>query len=500
MKNKFINTIQEHFPSSKQQWKKFTLTSLPIIFSSIVFALNAFVDNFMSTNIEGGNQALSYANTWTEIEVGIIGLTTLIGSSLFAQFLGKQDFLKLKEVINCRLIFAIGIALFFAIPSWIVPWDMVSLISGFDKNMLNIVHIYATDYLRLITISWILNAIWFTMSMILREKHHGLVSFFSSLISLITNIVLNSIFIFGLNLGIEFLAYSTIISNVLALIFVFSFIVIKDKHLGVNPLKIFQISKHIWKLFFKRSFAFVFLAIGSIAVTVRFVIWNIGFPTGSIGNPLFVISAANILGISGMFFNIFWTAFDSVNANVSIYVGKELGANNFDTAKLHAKQLLGFHLVVAVIISLLLFICSFGIEQMRFLANGYKEGLISHLEQIYYQGNINEIVNEAVNDFMENLKFTLWPLCLFIPMFIWFITKSRIISAGGYTNVVALVEAIAGILQLGWLAIICLLISNPQNAMSFPLAYFLFFLADIPKLIVYEILYKKINWVKNIID
>lgn len=496
-KNNFIATIKGYFPENKLQWKKYTLTSLPIIFSSIIFALNAFVDNFMSTNIEGGNQALSYANTWTEIEVGIISLTTLIGSSLFSQFLGKQDYKNLNEVIRSRLLFSLIISLLFAIPSWISPWDMISLISGFDNKMLNIVHVYASDYLKLIAISWIINSIWFTMSMILREKHHGISSFISSLISLLVNIVLNSTFIFGLNLGIEFLAFSTIISNICALSFIVIFILIKDRHLMINPLKVFWISKKIIMMFFKRSFAFIFFAIGSSAVALRFLIWNIGYPTGSIGNTLYIISAANILGISGMFFNIFWTAFDSVNSNVAIYVGKELGADNIKTAKKQAHELLGFHLVVSIIVSLMLFALSFGIEKMTFLADGYKQGLIQHLKELNIS-DINQVVNDAVNLFMANLKYTLWPLCLFIPMFIWFITKSRILSIGGYTNLVALIEGVIGLLQLGWIAIICLVI-NKNNTLSFPLAYFIFYLSDIIKLIIYDILFKKINWAKNII-
>lgn len=498
MKFSFFQNFLSYFPHSKLQWKRFILTSLPAILSAMIFSLNAFVDNFMSTNLDGGNQALSYANTWTELEIGIISLTSVVGSVIFAQYLGKKDFKKVKEVIHIRLLFAIFIALIFSIPSWIIPNQMIMLISGFDENILKSVFDKSTAYLRLITISWILNSIWYTFSMILREKHHGVPPFISSLISLVLNIILNSTFIYGLNLGIEFLAYSTIISNFAGLLFCVLFILFKDRDININPLKIFVISKEIFKHFFARILSFILLSIGSIVVTIRFVFWNIGYPTGSIGKYDYVLSAANILGITGMFFNIFWTAFESVNANVAIYVGKELGADRFHNARINAKQLQGFHTLLALIMALLLFALSFGIEKMNFLADGYKQGLIDHLKSLNLNENtINQISIEAISLFMSNLKYTLWPLCLFMPMFIWFITRSRIISSGGHTNIVGFVEAIVGTIQLGWICLICL-VFNRNNTLSFPMAYFICFLSDIPKMIVYEIIFYKIDWEKNI--
>ena len=488
-----LNFLKSYFPDNKIVWKKYIFTSIPVILSAMVFALNAFVDNFMSTNIEGGNQALSYANTWTELEIGIISLTTIVGASIFSQYLGKKDFKSLKEIISFRIIFSTSIAILFAIPCVIAPKEMVLLISGFDEHIIQSALSNAIIYLRLITISWVLNAIWFTLSMILREKHHGIASFVSSLISLVLNIVLNSIFVFGCHFGIDFLAYSTIVANVISLSFVIIFIFLKDHELKINVLRMFFISSHILKQFFKRFSSFILLSIGSVLITIRFVVWNIGYPTGSIDNPEFYLSAANILGISGMFFNIFWTTLESVNANVNIYVGRELGNNNFDESIKNAKQLQGFHLIIATIMGLLLFALSFAIEQMTFLAEGYKLSLINN-KQITDQ----TLLNNAVAAFMSNLKYTLWPLAFFMPLFIWFITRSRVISSGGHTNIVSIVECTFSAIQIGWLFLIALVFNSPSRPLSFPLAYFIFFLSDIPKLFVYEIIHWKVDWVRNI--
>ncbi len=494
-KTRNISTwIKSYFPENKHKWKSFLLTALPVMLSSMIFALNAFVDNFMSTTISGGNQALSYANTWTEIEVGIIALTTIVGTTLFAQYLGQNDERKVKEVICMRILFAVGISLVFAIPTWITPDGMVKLISGFDDKLSTNIIDKSSSYILIITASWILNAIWYTLSMVLREKHHGGASFISSLISLIANIVLNSIFVIWLELGINFLAISTIIANILGLIYCILYMVIKDRSILINPLKIFIISSEILKQFFSRSISFICFSISSIAITIRFTLFNIIYPTGTIGESAYQISAATVLGISGMFFNIFWTMFDSINANVAIYVGKHLGSNNFDEAQLNAKQLQGFNIIVALVLSALLFILTWCIPYMTFMADGYKKGIEASLSP--------EQVNQAVSFYLETIKETLWPLVFYMPMFIWFITRSKVIAAGGHTNIVAITESICSCSQLGWIAIIGYGINGGTNdpKLTFQLAYSIFFISDICKVFIYEVMIKKVNWVKNITE
>ncbi len=492
--SKNLHGVRAYFPENKHTWMKFLATSVPAILAAMVFSLNAFVDNFMSTRIAGGNQALAYANSWTEIVIGIVGLTSIIGSVVFAQYLGKQDFKKLKEVISMRLIFTFSICMIFCLPSWITPTGMIDLISGFDNSMNDQVKSSSELYLRIITVSWILNGLWYTLAMVLREKHHANVSLIASIISLVANIVLNSIFVYALHEPLEFLAYSTIISNFLGITYVIVFIYWKDHEIAINLLNFFNISKEVCKHFFTRFGSFALLAIGSVAVNLRFLLWNVSYPTGSIGLPEYQLAAANILGISGMFFNIFWTTFESIGSNVAIYVGKELGHNNFNEAVSNAKQLQGFHTILAAFMGMLLFFLSLGVEHMYFLADGYVIGLKEANPLVS-----EAIVNDAIARFLSDLKYTLWPLAFFMPMFIWFITRNRVISSGGHTRIVATVEAIAGTVQLGWLALVGLVFNNPAHPLEFPLAYFIFFLSDVPKLFIYEILIKKVDWVRNIV-
>lgn len=488
--------IKKSFPNSIQRWKLFTITSLPVVFAAMIFALNNFIDNFMAIPIPNGIDKLSYANTWTSLVSGIIAATTIVGSTLFGQYYGANDRVNTRFVLRARMLIALLITMTFAIPAFIFPESMIQLV-GSNK----VSPMIASDsalYLRIIAITWITGAWGYTSAMIMREAGHGKASLFSSIISLSINIILNSIFVFTIG-EIWSLALSTIISQFFSVGFNIAFVWVKNKKIIINPLQLFVISSQIWKQIFKRFSSFVFLLIGSIAVSVRFIFWNVEYYPGQIGtNPLFQLSAATILGISGAIFNIFWSTFESIGANTTIFVGKELGDGNIAQAKANANELQGFHFVMAIIMGLCLLVFSFIIPSMTFLADGYKSGTIEWLmEEGKTYDEALKIANQGVIEYLSQLKMTIWPLAAFMPMWIWYITRSRCISAGGNTNITAGIDGIAGLFQTCWISIMIWVII-PATNITFPLAYSLFFLFDITKVFVYDILFRKYNWAKNL--
>ena len=203
-----MSNLKAFFPANRGRWIKYTLTSLPVIFSALIFALNSFVDNFMATIIPGGNQALAYANTWTTIVTGIIAATTIIGSALYGQYFATNDVKKIREIIRGRIVIALGITIIFTIPALIWPEFLMQIASGFDQNVDQEIMNSGSRYLRWIAISWLFSTWGYTMAMILRESGYGNATLISSCLCLGLNIVLNIIFINLINnnniLGIPF--------------------------------------------------------------------------------------------------------------------------------------------------------------------------------------------------------------------------------------------------------------------------------------------------------
>jgi Na+-driven multidrug efflux pump len=92
---------------------------------------------------------------------------------------------------------------------------------------------------------------------------------------------------------------------------------------------------------------------------------------------------------------------------------------------------------------------------------------------------------------------TIWPLAGYMPMWIWYMTRSRCISAGGKTNITSLVDASGGLVQTCWISILVFVIV-PNTNLGFPAAYAIFFLSDLTKVFVFETLFYKLNWGKNL--
>lgn len=84
-----------------------------------------------------------------------------------------------------------------------------------------------------------------------------------------------------------------------------------------------------------------------------------------------------------------------------------------------------------------------------------------------------------------------------MPLWIWYITKKIIISSGGLTNLTSLVDTASGIIQIIWIIIINLVIVK-TTPLPFPWAYALFFVSDLTKVPVFEYLYYKSTWARNL--
>ncbi|MGL4183618.1 MAG: MATE family efflux transporter [Metamycoplasmataceae bacterium] len=485
--------ILRFFPKNKTKWKEYTLTTIPVIMAALIFSLNGVVDNFMSVSIEGGVVALTYANTWTNIVMGIISMTTIIGSALFGQYFGSNDKQNIRFVLRARMLFAIIISVLFAIPALIAPGQMIDISSGFNSDPS--VRYEALLYLRLISLTWIIGAWGFTSAMIMREAGNLNPALISSVVSLVSNIILNSIFIFWLKSPIWMLAVSTIISQTLLVLYNVLYVYFKNKILIINPLLIFNIDLKILKQFLKRIPSFLLLSVGAALINIRYIFWNMAYGPGSVGPVEYHLSAAAFLGIASALFNVFWSGFESISTNTTIFVARKLGKNQVQEGIENSNELVGFHLIMAIIFGSLLLMVSFIVPYMDFLAEGYR----LELENLEQQTGKPIDIPSAVQYYLENLKLTIIPLSYNMVIWAWFITRERSIASGGRTNLVSSINVFLNILQITWLIILTLVIVlNLGIKIHFTTAYLLFFLFDFIKLFVYEIAFWKIRWARDI--
>ncbi|MGY6171748.1 MATE family efflux transporter [Candidatus Mycoplasma pogonae] len=490
----FLGNLKKFFPESKLKWFTYFRYSVPVIFSAFIFALNGFIDNFMVTHIPQGLASLSYANSWTAIVNGVVAGIGFVCYTISGQYIGANEHQKVRQIMKIRVFMSFLLTMGFAIPAFIFSREFIaawpdaptsqdpSSIAEFNKTIDQ-----GAKYLFYIVITWIILSWTTPLSSLLNETKNGKYGLYSSIISLVANIVGNIFFLKVLGMGVEGAAFASILARVFGIFGDTYFVWKKCPEYLINPFSIHKVKLEIWKNFWKRSFGALLAFSLTLLIIFRNRFFNIAYPQGAIGQTEWAISAALVLGLTGAIAEIFTTTFFAIGTNVNIFVGQNLGKRNFDEAKKNANELKGFHSVIALIFSIFLIIFIVILPYLNYFASSIGQNL-EPMERL-----------KAQQYYIYELQMTLLIVVIMNPIWMWFVTTARLISSGGKTNIAAAMEFVTEILMIGWLAIVCL-VFVPTFKIPMNQAYMYFFLGDLLKLVVYEIVFLKIDWASRIDD
>ncbi len=474
------NVIKKHFPSSITRWKLYALIAFPVMFSSLIYSLNGFVDNFMVGSLKGGAAALSAANTWTGIVMAIITGICATGSIFVSQYFNKGDFEHARQVQRLRIVLSLGITIPFALMAILAPNILIKLMLGENTNSsLEYSQIleYGIEYIRLIAFVWLLYSISVPISLSLSETGHGKYVLGISCLGLTMNIVGNYLLLNVFNFGMTGIAISTLMARGTTFIGYQLSVYLLKFGLFINPFSLLKIKKNIWKQYFKRSFFLFFSSFTFVLIEIRVPLFARAYPIGSIGHPGSGVGAMSVFALTFAIMNIFLTSFSGISATAANFVGKELGKNNLKQALINSDELKGFNTTVSIIISLIFFATTFAIPSLGFLAK-----------------------NEPSKDIiLQNVKTTCWVICLLYPIWV-LLETSRINSlSGGKVNIQTSIDFIYGFLQLIFLVIMVYFII-PNTTWTLAISFLVFSSFDILLLIAFEICYKKLNWNVNVTE
>lgn len=163
---------------------------------------------------------------------------TLVGvgaSTLVAIKLGEKDYKTAGRILgNVILLNALLGALVMAVGLiWLDP-----ILYAFGASDATIG--YAREYMEIILIGNILTHVYYGLNSMLRSMGHPKISMTATILAVFINVVLDPIFIFGLDMGVRGAAIATILSQAIA--------VILQMVVFMNPKEIIHFHKGIWRL------------------------------------------------------------------------------------------------------------------------------------------------------------------------------------------------------------------------------------------------------------
>lgn len=225
--------------------------SVPAIIGMLIQALYNVVDSiYIGQFSKEALTALSLAFPIQMILIAIALGTGIGSSSLISRLLGRKREGEAIEVISYSILIILLLSAIIAIVGYFFSYDLIKLLTS-DRELIKL----GGDYTRIILLGSSTLFFPIIIAEILRGEGNTFIPMLTMIVGAILNIILDPLFIFGTSffpqLGVEGAAYATVISRLIASIFI-GIIFFKRKSkikLRINKLN-FKIIYDIYKVGF----------------------------------------------------------------------------------------------------------------------------------------------------------------------------------------------------------------------------------------------------------
>ena len=296
--------------------------SVPAIIGMIVNALYNIVDRMFIGNIPNiGSLAITGVGITMPIMTIILAFGMLIGIGATANIslnLGKGNRPTAEKLLGNAFTLSIIVGLAIAIVGTICANPILNLFGASENTLF-----YAKEYLNIILLGCTFNILSFSLNSTVRADGNPKMSSFTMVIGCGTNIILDYVFIFILNLGVKGAALATIISQAITFFIILYYYTAGNSNLKLKVENL-KLKKHLVTMTFAIGIAPFATQIANSLVQV---IANNALKTyGSdlaIG-AMTVISSLNIIFMMPIF---------GINQGCQPIIGFNYGAKKYERAK-----------------------------------------------------------------------------------------------------------------------------------------------------------------------
>ena len=311
----------------KDFYKELFSLAIPIGMQNLLVALIGASDALMLGRLtQDAVSAVSLANQIAFIMSLFSGAVVGGGGALIAQYWGKGDWTMVKNLFCMLIKWAFGISFVFFALAMFAP-ELLMRIYTPDAALIKI----GASYLRAVSLSYLFTGVTQCYYLIMKLEGKAPKSVLISVVTLITDVVLDFFLIYGFagvpKLGANGSAYSTVVVELVALIWC-----IAESHRGesIRPdLQGFQwFSIDITKDLFK-------IALPMLGSSLA---WGFGFSMHSLIMGHLGSDATAAASIASVAQELITCVCKGISVGAGIMVGKLLGQNLFAKAKEYGKK------------------------------------------------------------------------------------------------------------------------------------------------------------------
>jgi len=311
----------------------------------IAYSVN-MADNIMLGSYS--QTSLSAAATVNQIFFLVQQFALSIGDGLVilaAQYFGKKEFSPIRTLTGIALKFAFICSLVFFTLCTVIPRQIISI---FTKDELIITE--GVEYLGLIKYTFILFILSSVLYCALRAVGVVRISFYISIVSLVVNVGINYVLIFGKfgfpEMGIKGAAIGTLVSRIIELSIITVYMLKTDTVLRLFSENFLRRNKELVKDFFKVD----------IPVMLSQILWGISVPmqTAVLGHLSADAIAAN--SVATTFYSYLKVVTQSVSAAAGAVIGASVGRGNEEAVKAQGRTISVIAIIIGLVLGAALFV------------------------------------------------------------------------------------------------------------------------------------------------
>lgn len=322
--------------------------AIPITLQNLILSSLNLVDTIMIGKLgERAIASVGLANQYFFLlNLLLFGISS--GASIFtAQYWGNRDIKNIRRVLGICLITGCIASFLFTIGGLLFPNQILSI---FSKDM--DVVLLGSKYLRIIVFSYVITAISFAYSFVLRSTGEVKTPMVVSIIALGTNTVFNYLLIYGKfgfpRLEVEGAAIATVMARVLEMVLILYVVYKNNNVIAAKVSEMMDLSSSFIKNFFKVT----------TPVILNESIWALGVTLYAVVYARMGTSVIASTNISGTIEKIAWVIFMGLGNACAVMIGNKIGERDEENAFNYAKRFIILGPSLAVLAGFLVFLSS----------------------------------------------------------------------------------------------------------------------------------------------
>lgn len=323
---------------SKVFYHKVAVLVLPIAAQNLINTGISSIDVIMLGKV--GEKVLSGASLGAQIHfimsLILFGLTS--GASvLMAQYWGKKEYDAIETVFGIATKLAALISILFMVVTFCVPENLMRLFTS-DPEVIG----DGASYLRIVCLSYPVNALTMVYLNSMRNLEKVVIATIVYLVSMITNIFVNALLIFGMfgcpKMGIAGAAIGTLVARVVEFIIVLIYDRKFNDVFQFHWEYLFRKNSLLWKDFWKYS----------APVVANELMWGLGMSAMAsiLGHMGSEATAANSVAQVGR--NLATVIAFGVASAASIMIGNTIGEGKTELARRYGKRFIGLSIITGI--------------------------------------------------------------------------------------------------------------------------------------------------------